>query len=62
MREEKSNCIKCEWLIKYGIDFLINYGNVNIENLAKFLDIAEKNIKYDYYYKNFRDKLKENDL
>lgn len=56
------DCDRCKWVVKYGIDFLKNYGPVNYYSLSKFLNVNLKNIKYDYIYKELREKFESKTL
>ena len=51
------NCDRCNWLQKYGIDFIKNYGKLDLYSLSKFLNIDIQLLKYDNNYKILRDKL-----
>lgn len=47
------------WIKKYGIDFIKNYGELNIETLARFLNVKLEIFMYDSQYKDLRDKFKK---
>ena len=48
---------KSNWIAKYGVDFLRNYGEVNRENMIKFLDIDAHTFDHNINYKDMREKL-----
>ena len=48
-----------DWVFKYGLDFLCNHGKVDIESIAKFLNIDLHAIRYNIEYEYIRDKLEE---
>ena len=52
-------CPICNWLEKYGFDFIKNYKEVNSKTIAKFLNVDIKNFKNDENYKILRHKLKQ---
>ena len=50
-----------EWLYKYGLDFICNYGEVSKKSIAKFLNCDIHNLKYSNTPCNelIREKLEE---